>query len=460
MKRLPPAVDRVRELPRWSLVALGLGVLAAVGAGIAVIPGGGSDRASASDPGGPTVPLERRDLESTVNVDGTLGFTGEAQMINRLQGTITWLPAVGDVIRRGKRAFAVDGKPVILMYGNVPAYRELKTGISDGPDVKELETNLEALGFDDGGAMAVDDSFTSATAAAVSDWQDSVGLHATGSIALGRVVFAPGPRRVESLDVALGSNAAGSAAGGGSGDGSAASDAAAASVPTTLASVKTPAAKRPAKRPGNKRKHSGAQAPASPATQAGAGSNASTAAADNADTSASGGGSATASTDVLTTTSLHRAVTVDLDANQLSLAKQGRPARIHLPDGSEAKGRISEVGTTAESSSNSGSGSSDSGSGSDSSSSTVQVTIAIRGNAGGLDQAPVTVDLIDELRRNVFAVPVSALIGTAGGHYAIVVHEGSERRQVPVQPGLFADSYVQVTGSGLAQGMRVEVPQL
>jgi hypothetical protein len=444
VERLAPLADRARELTAKQAITGGLLVLAAGAVAIALIPGGGGDPAAASAPGGPTVALERRDLTSTVSVDGTLGFTGEAQMINRLQGTFTWLPAVGDVIRRGDRAFSVDGRPVLLMYGKLPAYRELATGVSDGADVEELERNLAALGFDDGGAMTVDDSFTSATAAAVSDWQDSVGLPQTGSVELGRVVFAPGPRRVESVDAALGSNAAGS---GGGGDGAAASNTYDRSaVPTSLASVRTPP-----KRPSHK----------SPSKPASANSGSSGDAADSADTSGSAG-SSTASTDVITTTSLRRAVTVDLDANQLSLAKRGRPARITLPDGSRAKGRITAVGTTAESSDDSGSGGADSGSGSgsDSSSSTVQVTIAIRGNAGGLAQAPVTVDLIDELRRNVFAVPVGALVGTAGGHYAIVVHEGSERRQIPVQPGLFADSYVEVSGSGLTEGMRVEVPQL
>jgi peptidoglycan hydrolase-like protein with peptidoglycan-binding domain len=350
-------------------------------------------------------------------------------MINRLEGTITWLPGVGDVIRRGDRAFTVDGKPVILMYGKVPAYRELADGVSDGPDVKQLESNLAALGFDDGGAMSVDNSFTSTTAAAVSDWQDSVGLPQTGSVELGRVVFAPGPRRVDSLDVALGSDAGGSAGGGG--DGSAASSLYdEPSVPITLASVKTP---------------SGSNGPNNSGSNNGSGSDSGNGSGDGS------GSSSTASTDVLTTTSLRRAVTVDLDANQLSLAKRGRPARINLPGGSSAKGRITSVGTTASSS--------DSGSGSGSSSSTVGVTISMRGRAGGLDQAPVTVDLIDQLRRNVLAVPVSALVGTAGGHYAIVVHQGTERRQIPVQPGLFADSYVEVSGPGLSEGMRVEVPQ-
>ena len=420
--------------------AIGLLLLGAAAAGIALLPGGGGGNATASDPGGPTAPLERRDLTERVSVDGTLGYTGGAQMIDRLAGTITWLPAVGDVIHRGQRVFEVDGEPVLLMYGSVPAYRTLSNGVSDGADVKELEENLAELGFDDGGAMTVDGSFTSATAAAVSDWQDAAGLPQTGSVELGRVVFAPGPRRIESQDVPLGSDASSSPA---SATGSAASspESTISAMPATLASVKAPIAKKPAKKPARKPN----QGDQSQSDQSAASSSAS------ADTTSA------PSVDVLTTTSLRRAVTVDLDPDQLSLAKRGRPARITLPDGKRAKGRISAVGTVAQSSSDSSS-QSDAPS-SDSSSSTVEVTIALESGGGGLDQAPVTVELIDQVRHDVFAVPVAALVGTAGGHYAIIVHQGTEQRQIAVEPGLFADGYVEVSGRGLTEGMRVEVPQ-
>ena len=89
-------------------------------------------------------------------------------MLARLSGTVTALPAVGDVIRRGGRLYAVDGEPVLLMYGAVPAYRTLAEGVGDGRDVEQLERNLAALGYDPG---TVDEDFTDATAAAVAAWQ-------------------------------------------------------------------------------------------------------------------------------------------------------------------------------------------------------------------------------------------------------------------------------------------------
>jgi multidrug efflux pump subunit AcrA (membrane-fusion protein) len=55
-------------------------------------------------------------------------------------------------------------------------------------------------------------------------------------------------------------------------------------------------------------------------------------------------------------------------------------------------------------------------------------------------------------------VPVESLLGTAGGGYAIEVRDSAGRRQIPVEPGLFADGYVEVQGQGLHEGMEVEVP--
>jgi multidrug efflux pump subunit AcrA (membrane-fusion protein) len=221
-----------------------------------------------------------------------------------------------------------------------------------------------------------------------------------------------------------------------------------------------------AEKPNKPKKSQGSKQPSGQSQQADSGSNQtapdSGASADTGDGGSGGeadGGSdesSTPSTEVMTTSSTRRIVTVDLDPSDGDLVKRGTPARVELPDGKEVKGRVASIGTVAEEDS------SDSGAaGSEGSSDpTIEVTIALPegSRVTALDQAPVTVDLTDEVRRDVFVVPVESLLGTAGGGYAIEVVDSGGRRQVPVEPGLFADGYVEVEGDGLREGMRVEVP--
>jgi peptidoglycan hydrolase-like protein with peptidoglycan-binding domain len=450
--------------------ALALGALGAVAAGatLAVVTTGGEgEPAGAQDPGAPTVELERRDLVARESVDGTLGYSGEADVINRLSGTITWLPATGDVIHRGGRLFEVDGEPVALMYGDVPAYRELAAGVSDGPDVEQLESNLDALGFDAGGSLTVDDEFTSATTDAVAEWQEERGLEETGTVELGRVVFMAGARRVTSLALSLGADAGSGAAGGT--DVAAPADTRETTLASYVAAEPTTGPedenedKSPANddegnhKPKKKQKPGGT---GDPAQEPQASQDPPAAAAqtpqEEADPSAeeSQGGSSP-STEVMTTTSERRAVTVELDPADSELAGRGSRAVVSLPDGEEVKGRVSSVGTVAESEESATGEETDP---------TIEVTISLPDGerVTGLDQAPVTVELTDEVRKDVFAVPVESLLGTAGDGYAIVLRAGGddagERRQIPVEPGLFADGYVEVEGEELREGSLVEVP--
>ncbi len=148
-----------------------------------------------------TAKVTRGDLVTTETISGTLGFAGSFSVTNRLSGTITALAAEGRTVRRGQTLYAVDGQPVVLMYGRTPAYRTLSVGV-EGPDVRQLEKNLVALGY--GGSFDVDDEFTYATARAVRQWQEDLGLTETGSVELGRVVFADGVQRVSEVKVKVG----------------------------------------------------------------------------------------------------------------------------------------------------------------------------------------------------------------------------------------------------------------
>jgi peptidoglycan hydrolase-like protein with peptidoglycan-binding domain len=167
-------------------------------------PRAGREDPAASGPATTTAAVTARDLRAQEQVQGTLGY-GEARTVtNQRQGTITWLPREGAVVRRGQALYRVDGKPVQLLYGSLPAWRELAVGVDDGPDVRQLERNLVALGFDPDRAVTVDDHFTGATAAAVRRWQEAVGLPETGTMRPGDAVWQPGAVRVGTLKAAVG----------------------------------------------------------------------------------------------------------------------------------------------------------------------------------------------------------------------------------------------------------------
>jgi hypothetical protein len=237
--------------------------------------------------------------------------------------------------------------------------------------------------------------YSSATAAAVERWQNTLGLPATGEILLGSVVFEPGPIRVTAVTPSVGSPVGGGGNGGGT---------------------------------------------------------------------------------VLTASSTTPVVTVDLDVSQEYLVKPGDAVSIVLPNGtSTVGGRIETVGNvaTCPSGGNTGSGTGaqsgsssaststcSSGGGGISSGPTVPVTVTLDSTPelATLDQAPVNVNITTQTASNVLAVPVNALLALQGGGYGVDVVTGSTSHLVGVATGLYANNMVQVSGSGISAGMRVQVP--
>jgi peptidoglycan hydrolase-like protein with peptidoglycan-binding domain len=143
--------------------------------------------------------------------------------------------------------------------------------------------------------------------------------------------------------------------------------------------------------------------------------------------------------------STERRVSVDLDAERQEVAREGEVVTVDLPTGIAARGRITDVGKVA----TKPKGDADA---------TIEITIALRGKAArgnGLDQAPVDVGFAVEQRKHVLAVPVKALLARQGGGYAVEVVERGAHRIVPVEPGLYTDDYVEVSGSDLRAGMTV-----
>jgi len=147
-----------------------------------------------------TTAITRMTLTQTEQVNGTLGYGATYTVSPSATGTITWLPAVRAVIGRGQALYRIDNKPVPLLFGGLPFYRQLSDG-SAGPDVRELEQNLAALGYT---GFTVDDSYTAATASAVSAWQADPGVAETGVFDPASVVLALGKVQIASLAAQLG----------------------------------------------------------------------------------------------------------------------------------------------------------------------------------------------------------------------------------------------------------------
>ncbi|MFJ6569353.1 peptidoglycan-binding protein [Streptomyces sp. NPDC091292] len=147
-----------------------------------------------------TTTVTKQTLKATRTEDGELGYGPSTTVTGRLAGTLTALSAEGKPIGRGQMLYELDNQPVVLMYGAKPAFRDLATG-TEGPDVKQLEANLAALGYT---GFTVDEEYSDLTAQAVEQWQEDRGLTETGKVELGRVVFTAGQVRVESREAAKG----------------------------------------------------------------------------------------------------------------------------------------------------------------------------------------------------------------------------------------------------------------
>jgi hypothetical protein len=116
-------------------------------------------------------------------------------------GTFTWLPQIGQVIRQGQQIYGVSGSPVVLLYGSVPAYRDLSEGLT-GADVRELNRDLLHLGYATKAALGPRsgwDYYSAETAYAVGLLQTRLGLTVTGTLPLGQAAFLPGPALVTGL---------------------------------------------------------------------------------------------------------------------------------------------------------------------------------------------------------------------------------------------------------------------
>ena len=123
------------------------------------------------------VPVEERVLTSDVVTRGTARF-GLPQSISLAPsslkpqaGIVTTLPARGDQLEEGDILLTVSGRPVFVLQGDTPVYRDLFPGLM-GEDVRQLEDALARLGF---APAPVDGVFDEATTAALAELYLSAG---------------------------------------------------------------------------------------------------------------------------------------------------------------------------------------------------------------------------------------------------------------------------------------------
>jgi hypothetical protein len=150
----------------------------------------------------------RGTLTETTQLGGTLRYTGSYTVgYQGPPGVLTAAPPAGTVIGRGGVLYRVSDAPVRLLLGAVPIYRDLRYGMTDGPDVRQLERNLVALGLDPHHRITVDQHFGAATAAAIRRWEASWGRPAyrrAGRLTQAQIVFLPTPLRVTAAQIRVG----------------------------------------------------------------------------------------------------------------------------------------------------------------------------------------------------------------------------------------------------------------
>ena len=200
---------------RW--VALGIVVMVAAGAVSAWRAGVFSPAAASGTwpqgaPPPATARVTRQDIAATTPVTATLGYAGSYPLIGRGDGTLTWLPSPGQVIRQGQALYETDnGSPVVLLYGRVPDWRALDEG-ETGQDVSQLNHDLVQLGYADRTDITPVgwDYYSWETASAVQKLEEHLGVSVPpADLSLGQLVFEPEALRVAQVTGGLGGPASG-----------------------------------------------------------------------------------------------------------------------------------------------------------------------------------------------------------------------------------------------------------
>ena len=134
----------------------------------------------------------------------------------------------------------------------------------------------------------------------------------------------------------------------------------------------------------------------------------------------------------------------------------GATIDVMFPDGTVSPGTVVKVGNVATNASNT-----------PGATPSVPITIDVAGVPATVDafvQIPVTLQVVAQEEKQAFVVPVSALVALAEGGFAVEVVTGQNTdgtnatKLVGVKPGMYADGFVSITGTGVTAGSKVVVP--
>lgn len=97
-------------------------------------------------------------------------------------------PPVGSKVAEGAILLELGGRPVVMLFGQFPAWRAFAREMSPGPDIAQLQQALARLGFYQGD---VDGRYGSSTAAAIAAFGENSGYDLTNGLEIGQVQFVP-----------------------------------------------------------------------------------------------------------------------------------------------------------------------------------------------------------------------------------------------------------------------------
>lgn len=371
-------------------------------------------------------------------------------------GTVTAVPEEGTLVTQGDVLFEIDDEPVVLLYGDVPFYRALFDASEDltGRDIAQLEEALTELGLNDGVAT-VDDVFTGATENLVELFEAEYGLEENGRIDAGEIVFLPGPVEIVEVSIDVGAAVtpgrvalviADPEADGVTGTDVLQLEAALAALGFDVTGSLD------------------VDGVFTVATRSAVEEFQRTLGADDdgvvqlgeivfrsepvfvSDQLLDVGSPVNPGTPVLAVASADKFVTVDLPASDQQEVAVGQAVTVELPDGTEVAGTVASKASIATQ-------------GPEGATFEVIITLDDSSAAADLDEAPVDVAIVTDSVDQVVAVPVTALLALREGGYAVEVRQpDGSTRLVAVDPGFFADGLVELESGDVAPGDQVVVP--